>query len=220
MNKKILLTSSAVALALSGAAFAGGSDNMAPAAPAAPAAASGQFYVSAQGGYTMATGKTENDAKAKTAFKDNNKNGFNGAVAFGYHVPNMPVRLQLKGLYSSFKGKAATNDKLTIMGGTVDAIYDFNMGDFSPYIGVGAGYGQFKLSGGTPATVYAGKESGLIYNVLAGVSYKINSNLSATLGYQLLGNSIKVEGTPTTKTTDFSSVLFHSFNVGLRYSFA
>ena len=220
MNKNILLTSSALVLALSGSVFAGGVDNMAPAAPAAAACTPGQFYVAANGGFTTFTGKTKNNAGAETEFKDTNKNGFNGQLAFGYNLSGMPVSLQLKGMFASFDAKADTNNKLTIMGATVDAVYDIDMGSsFTPYVGAGVGYGQFKLDKATPANNLDGEKNGLIYDVMAGVSYKINCNLEATLGYQLTGTNVKVEGTPTTNTTDFSSVLFHSINVGLHYSF-
>ena len=224
MKKNLLIASSAVALAVSGATFAGGVDNMSGAAPAAPAAptsacAPSSMYVGVHGGISMPRGKYQIGTTAKQNLKAANKNGANFGVDFGYQLSSMPVRLQLSGNMYTFKPKAtATNSKLQITDAMVDAIYDFDMGSFSPYIGVGAGYGQFKLSG---VTANAGKKNGLAYNVVAGVSYKINCNLAASFGYQMLGTNVKVNGQNNlaANRTNLTSAMFHSFNLGLRYSF-
>ncbi len=222
MNKIVTIASSALTLVLSGAVLAGGADHMTPAAPVAPMAASvpsasGVVYVGIHGGYVMSSGKFDNGTSPKPKMSDNFKNGFVGGAEVGYQMKgDLPIRIELSGdYYSLAKKKPATQDftSFDVMG---NVYYDFAMGQFSPYLGLGVGFTHISLKDTATSS-----DSGLAYQGMAGIAYKFNPNMDIEAGYRLMATTaeVKDKNTPTTKYK-FGSAMFHSFQVGLHYYFS
>ncbi|MBK8769227.1 MAG: porin family protein [Rhizobiales bacterium] len=88
----------------------------------------------------------------------------------------------------------------TVLG---NVYYDFaNDSMFTPYVGVGAGYGWANGSGG------AVDDSGLALGAAAGVSVDLTNNLAIDAGYRF--RDIMISGSDTKE---------HQATVGLRFSF-
>ncbi len=219
MKKIVSIASSAIVLALSGSAFAGGVDHMAPAATDVAPTSSSHFYVGVNGGYTMSSGDIESSDSAgqatKNKFSDSFDNGFYAGGEVGYVMTGaLPVSFEVAGNYYSLPKKkdGAASGDFSAYDVMANVYYDLDMGQFSPYLGVGVGYANFTVKDGSPESA-----GGLAYQGLAGIEYKINDNIDFGLGYHLLANSIEFKSTGSTKK--FSSTMLHSFDAGLRYHF-
>lgn len=173
-------------------------------------------YVQGSIGYSKVSAKADGEK-----LKDN---GVTYQVAVGNQINNIRYALDYTQYNKVTDG--ADDDKTTIktnsIGGSV--FYDFATASsaFTPYVGARVGYNRLKFS--TPAendkdevVEFSVNKNRVGYGVIAGVSYKINPQLSADVNVQYndLG-TIKwtdEEGEVKLKTKQTG------LNVGLRYQF-
>jgi outer membrane protein OmpA-like peptidoglycan-associated protein len=126
--------------------------------------------------------------------------------------------------------RAGSSGYLNNYGVMVNALYDFNMGALSPYLGVGVGYGwveakNMRLAGpGGVTGRIDDTDSQFAYQGIAGVAYNLSRmvpGLAATAEYRFYGTldpEFRVNtnvGSTTFKPTNYN----HSVLVGLRYAF-
>ncbi|WP_392564061.1 porin family protein [Orbus wheelerorum] len=173
-----------------------------------------------------------------TLTKDKTKAVFNLGVNAGYDFNvsyNIPVRAELDYTYrtdakintstyvfSSMDGNAGGDDEAenfkirqsTLM---ANGYYDFyNSTAFTPYVGLGLGvsFVKYKDEASISKTKFA-------WSTMAGVSYKVMSNLTANVEYRYLDSGkIKKDDSDGTWVDNFSAKLkTHDINIGLRYAF-
>ena len=240
MKKQLLLASSALALVLTGTAFAGGGEHMAAPAPApapAPAAKSGGFYVGLNGGYIITAGKVKfkdfkgGDSAAQKPedrnFKDDAKSGFGFGGSVGYRFGEMPVRVELGFNYNilTLTDDAKNNRNIDSLNGYSimgRAFYDFDMGQFVPYVGLGVGYDSVtsKPKGDGDDIDF----TGLGYEGIIGVDYKINDNFSVGGSFTYHGTTAEsksstVDTAGSTAKASLASGQWMTIGLGLKYFF-
>jgi opacity protein-like surface antigen len=118
----------------------------------------GDFILKAQGGYTMSDSSL--DASTKTAsskIKNNDLNGYQGLVGFGY-IASEDIWTDITVSFDSVKSKNDLKNKSIVqvennnVTGMLNAYYGFNMGySFSPYVMFGLGCGFSKAKAGLPS---------------------------------------------------------------------
>lgn len=107
--------------------------------------------------------------------------------------------------------------KLTTYTGFVNAFWDItNYNGFTPYLGVGIGFAHHRLTNVVlPANSTAGNRTDLAYNVTAGVSYDLLTNLKLDAAYRYVDlGAARSKGTEPTTVDDIRS---HEFKLGVRY---
>ena len=121
----------------------------------ASAAELGSFLLKLQGGYTMSSSSFNAYGSGQSAkVKNDNLNGFQGLVGFGY-VASEEIWTDVTVSFDSTKTKlGSANNSISQVennnvAGLLNAYYGFNMGhSFSPYVmfGLGAGISKAKVS--------------------------------------------------------------------------
>ena len=182
---KMILLAGVVALPLSGVAYAAdlGAD--------VPAEVSSQLgmYLRADMGWSM----------LKTTGKDDN--GFTGGAGIGYKASDY-LRTDLTAEWSG-KYKIAPGASISTTAIMGNAYFDIaNDSMFTPYVGVGAGYGWVNGSG------TAKNNSGLVLGASAGVAIDLTSNLAVDVGYKV--RDFNVAG---------KNPIEHAVTAGLRFKF-
>ena len=237
-------------------------------ASSALAAASG-MYVGLNAGYQMVPGKvkadvytyTNNNVMPANAAKSVNlkgtPKGANIAASFGYMISD-EFRTALSFQYNSNQTNTynkdgtdnSANPKLKISGSwnvLANFYYDFlNSSSFTPFIGVGLGYGSRtyqvtdiaakhadnKLAGvgniDPAATKASSKQTkkGFVFGGTLGVAYKVNHNLSLELAYAIQTLPKAQTKLPASvAAANDSAVKFkgknlaHNINAGIRFAF-
>ena len=106
---------------------------------AVPAAAQAKFSLG--GGLTLPMGD----------FGDGSKTGFHGLAAIGFQPANLPIGIQVDGMYQRFGVDVDDFDAHTqVIQGTANAVYTFTTSEastFHPYLIGGVGIYNSKLSG-------------------------------------------------------------------------
>lgn len=205
----------------------------------ASAAELGSFLFKLQGGYTMSDSSFNafgGDTSAKV--KNNDLNGFEGVVGFGY-VASEDIWTDITVSFDSSKtknnlsnqaiSKVANNNVASLL----NAYYSFNMGNsFSPYIMAGAGVGFSKSTVTLPSsgmiindvtigdtgqlssknTTYVAYQGGF------GMSFDMMKSIALDMGYRI-GNSNTAKITTPTLTLTPKSQLKQSVLLGLTISF-
>jgi len=170
--------------------------------------------------------------------KDKTKTVFNMGINAGYDFNvsyNLPVRAELDYTYrsnakintstyffSSIDGNSGgeyedENFKISQSTLMVNGYYDFYTDtEFTPYVGAGLGasFVKYKDEASISKTQFA-------WSLMAGVSYKVLSNLTTNIEYRYLDSGkIKQNDNDDGWTNKFSAKLqSHDISVGLRYSF-
>lgn len=172
--KVSLASAAAAALALTGAAHAQNAPQNAPQIDP-------QWYVRGDVGAVF-------QPELNSTPKINGKTGWSVDAAVGRQVDEH-FRVDGEVLYSQADQKNSTG-RIKVLAGLANGFYDFDTGTkIRPYVGAGVGVGQVKLDGGAVHD----DDTGFAYQLLTGVSYPINDQLSAQVGYRYLGvNDIKV----------------------------
>lgn len=105
----------------------------------------------------------------------------------------------------------------TVMG---NALYDFRTGSrFTPYVGVGIGGARLRFDNvSAGATSIDDSDTVLAYQGLAGITYRLDSNIRLDLGYRYLGTDkpsfrTRAGGSAESEYDD------HAIVLGLRYRF-
>lgn len=108
---------------------------------------------------------------------------------------------------------APLNAKVMSYAAMVNAIYSFDAGSFTPYVGAGLGYGtsEYELDGGTE------DDAGIAWQLRAGVTFPMSDSVTWDIGYRYLNtpgfevsegvNSIEADATA------------HIVTVGARFAF-
>ena len=187
MNKfKMILLAGAIALPLSGIASAADID---PPMPSQADASQMGMYLRADMGWSM----------LKAVGKDDH--AFTGDFGVGYKFSDY-MRADLTGEWAGkYKTTPGTTLSTTAIMG--NAYFDIaNDSIFTPYVGVGAGYGWVHGSGATK------KDSGLVLGAAAGVAVDLTNNLAVDVGYKVRDFAIAGK-----------NPIEHSVSVGLRFTF-
>ncbi|WP_392566301.1 porin family protein [Utexia brackfieldae] len=179
---------------------------------------------------SFAVGEPEN-----LSIKNKTKTTFNVGASVGYDfnvLYQVPVRSELDYTYrSDAKIKTAFLDSedgaydshFKIKNSTlmVNNYYDFyNSSDFTPYVGIGLGmsFNKYKFNEADDSF----SKNKFAWAGMAGVSYKIDDNLTANVEYRYLdsGKIKYTESDGKNYTDNFSAKLrSHDLSVGLRYTF-
>ncbi|WP_204141449.1 outer membrane protein [Halomicronema sp. CCY15110] len=155
--------------------------------------------------------------------------GFGGAV--GYRFDNARVEFEV-GYYNNNVDNIVVNDIEASADGDIgnwkfliNGYYDFPTDSrFSPYVGGGAGLAILSandVSASLPpfgAVSIDDSNSSFIFQFKAGAGYDITDELTAFLGYRLMGipgQSFEVLGTDL----DADTLFIHSLQLGARYEF-
>ena len=172
------------------------------------------FYGSVDGGVTFLQKFNDID---KQAIK--HKTGFNAGGAFGYKLDDFRLEAEFRYLRNKVKGDikdANTREELKVHFNNyaymANGYYDFNeftFQNFHPVIGAGVGYSRVTLSVADDDGTISEGFNALAYQVMPGIAYDVNDQISANLSYRYLG---------TTKLKDIdTSYQSHSINLGLTY---
>jgi opacity protein-like surface antigen len=243
--RKPIISFSLLAIALTaGSAHAADVIYQEPApAPIAVEPAASAFYIAGRIGAAFPR-DTEFGVLGTTVVNDYESAGLNGSIAFGgdLGVFGFPLRAEIEGGYTSasvdshtvvgigtLSGDAAFGSTRTIYG-LVNAYVDFGDGPLKPYVGggIGAAHVDFRNHGVVvpagiglpvgPLTAMDDSGTGFAWQVGAGISYDLTSNLTAELGYRYF-NVENVGLTAADGTGSDVDVRSHQINLGLRVSF-
>ncbi|WP_084462401.1 OmpA family protein [Oceanibaculum pacificum] len=144
-----------------------------------------------------------------------------GAASLGYNFGGPRLELefsyrvndvdQLGGGAGSGEGRAAA-----LM---LNALYDFNMGGFKPYLGVGIGGASVKYDGVGPIAGSAINDSDIVlaYQGIAGVGYALTPQLDLFADYRYFATQDPEFSGPTGSVD--GEYTAHTVMVGLRYTF-
>ena len=236
MTKQRLLICNALALAFTGSVFAGGVDHTA-ASVSAPAAQSGGFYIGLNGGYILPAGKYKFTAKDVSNgstvvsemhnFTREAKSAYGFGAAVGYRFGGVPVKVEAAFDYTIFnltdhaKQHADNEEAYSVM---ARAFYDFNMGRFVPYVGLGIGYDNHIYKDKARGNLDG---AGIGYEGIIGSDYLINNNLSVGARFTYHATTAKNENTSprapgevsTKNTFDYSGISFLTASLVINYYF-
>jgi len=136
-------------------------------------------------------------------------------------------------LVSGIDGVTADGD-VSALGLMINALYDFDTGSFiTPYVGVGIGASRVELEStlsvpslGSSGT-WSGSDTGFAAQGIAGMSFALTDQLSATLDYRYfhvfdldLGSTSALPPSRVGTLLVDDDYASHSIMAGLRYSFA
>ncbi|WP_149541265.1 OmpA family protein [Siccirubricoccus phaeus] len=203
---------------------------------ALPVAAQAQpvsgLYVGAGAGLNFHQESTGNfrGASGKTKYEDDGLGGV-GLASIGWGFGN-GLRVEIEGNYRQNSieritgaggATVARGGYLNQWGAMVNALYDFDLGPLSPYLGVGAGYSWLEAKSirvGT--TTMNDTDSRFAYQGIAGAAYSLGAyvpGLYLTGEYRFYGTldpKFTVPGGGDTKGTNYN----HSVLLGVRYAFS
>lgn len=191
---------------------------LAATATTASAQSAGQNYVQ----FTLGSGVAGNldlfaDDGTDTFSEDADlEAGIFGSVAAGTKLTAYPVRIEAE-FVATENDVDETEDfgEVTASSQSIflNAIYDFQAGGFTPYVGAGVGYGRvgFESEGDEQ------NDRGFVWQVRAGVNYALSERTTIDFGYRYLtlpeferaesGLEVSAEGE------------VHTLSVGARFSF-
>lgn len=152
-------------------------------------------YVSLQGGQGTAPERS-NDNPDTTALS--------GAVGLDFG----PIRTELEALNLD-AGKGGKTTDVTVIGANVYA-EPVKVGNFIPYLGVGAGYAYME------GNAVPGGKNGVIYSVMLGSGYEINESWTLTAGYRYMVSADQRVTDNAGRADDFRQ---HVYTAGVRYTF-
>jgi len=151
--------------------------------------------------------------------KDFNDEVWGGSLAVGhiYKVTNGSFRLELE--YTKNSDAKKDDAKIKTQGALFNVYYDFDLrSPFTPYVGVGLGWGRAEFEGRGGSI----KDNGVAMQLGAGVGYKICNNTSIDLGYRYItyGDFDKEYRIPN---ISYEKVEYkprsHEIMLGVRYEF-
>lgn len=108
---------------------------------------------------------------------------------------------------------APLNAKVTSYAAMANAIYSFNAGSFTPYVGAGVGYGssEYELDGASE------DDAGIAWQLRAGVTFPMSDSVTWDIGYRYL-NTPGFEVTEGLNSIE-ADASAHIVTVGARFSF-
>lgn len=144
------------------------------------------YYVGAFGGANWLSFSNEKKHYLKGTKFDT---GYHAGGSLGYRYSN-GVRIEGEIAYRNnklnhpeFPKKGSHTTSITYMG---NALYDFNLYPFKPYVGVGLGYIQGQTHIKSNDGLVKGKGSGIAGQAIAGVSYEICDKTEVGIEYRYL----------------------------------
>lgn len=182
------------------------------------------LYGSVKGGWTKPENQDFDNIGTEVEFDD----GWTGSAAIGAKHGNM--RVELEGLHQEANVKSVnTNgvatgpgDETKLTAAMVNGYYDFkNSSYWTPYVGVGAGYGRVKANSYNPAggaNAIDDDDGVLAYQGMAGVAYEFNPCWSFTGEYRYVG-STDADLTTAGGTNVNTRYQSHNLLAGVRYTF-
>lgn len=204
----------------------------------------GSFLFKLQGGYAMSDSSftaTQNGTNNSAKVKNNNLNGFQGVVGFGY-VASEDIWTDMTVSFDSSKTKSSSSNQSISqvennnVSGLLNAYYGFNMGNnFSPYIMCGLGVGMSKAKVFLPSNgivintatiadatgqLSSKNTSYFAYQGGFGMSFEVMKSIALDLGYRVSnGNTAKVTTSHSSVTLAPKSQLKQSVLFGVNISF-
>ncbi len=183
------------------------------AAPAARAASADEYrYVGVSGGYFHPL--DESTGNLQTTVQRNAGPELHGTIGYKYK----DFRAEVEG--SWFYGGAGTHGDSNTAAMMVNAYYDFDTGGpFVPYIGGGGGLAYVTFDGvsAPPLGRIDDTDVELAWQVLAGVGYKLDADLTLYAGYRWFdANNVTMQSQAgvRVKLDGFGS---HNVEIGFRY---
>ncbi len=183
-----------------------------------PAMARAGFYLSGHVGGGKA-GDTTIDNSGSADHHISHDIGFDAGVAAGYDLPFFRVEAEINsrnGDVQRIDGENAREGEFTAYSAMANLYLDFeNSSSVTPFIGGGGGVLRLAIDDLRSDTVTIGDESdsGVAWQVMAGVAVEFDSHVSLDLTYRYLDCSdLGWAGA----SVDYS---VNSFVIGLRYSF-
>lgn len=187
-------------------------------------------YLGLQGGYTW-TQDLETEA-GSYRYEADFEDGWTGIVEGGYRLSN-GLRAGLEIGYTSSTigdiaggppGRAGGAGDVTAMTYMGVIGYELNaIGPVRPYVSAGVGVATVKLDDAAdlfgPGETFNDKDTGVAWQVGAGVAYAVSPNLDLTLGYRFLDTGIirvSQDGNGQRASFDYQN---HTAMVGLRWTF-
>lgn len=158
--------------------------------------------------------------------------GVGGNLALGYNVSNN-IRFDIEGGYHVLNIQKATLNNVETAnssGGVkiasvmVNIYYDFqNFFDFTPYLGVGAGFSSIKI----PQNIYDTKEDNSdlkTYQIRAGIAYTSPAMPAVNwyLGYRYVtieAPNFEIRNSSSGQILNFRRIDLHNAELGFRYNF-
>lgn len=188
-------------------------------------------YVSLGAGFNLLN---ESDEKASgRSGTTKYDGGYAGVGAVGYGWGN-GLRTELEGAYRNNTIKSArfagvdtrASGSMSSLSLMANAIYDFNLGSFSPYIGAGVGLARIGANRTSTANAQVDDyDMQLAYQGIAGVAYALTNNWKLDLGYRYFATTnpsfmagSAASGGPTGPTirSEYSA---HTVLLSVRYEF-
>lgn len=152
--------------------------------------------------------------------KSKNVGGFHLAYGAIFPVGDNNVRAEIEYGYngkvkvSDEDSKSETKSQALMLNG----YYDFNTGTaFTPYVGAGIGYARLKNTLSDEELSISKSKGNFAWQVGAGVSYAVNSNVAVDLSYRFMDY-----GKVTHKVSEGEGKVKqrgNEFNLGVRYTF-
>jgi OOP family OmpA-OmpF porin len=166
-----------------------------PFAAHAQSKATDGVYVSLGAGLNLLdeSDETANGRSGKTKYET----GYAVLGAVGYGWGN-GLRTELEGGYRNNTLKSSTfagtnsngNGSVSSLSLMANAIYDFNLGSFTPYLGAGIGVARLGAGYASAANGYFDDyDMQFAYQGIAGVAYALTNNWKLDLGYRYFGTT-------------------------------
>lgn len=178
--------------------------------------------------YTFAVGRTINQFRVELEYSNSDAeiDTHTGVSAAGIDLSAIDAGVLLTGNDGDLGVNVADlvadgRGDIDVSSFYINGYYDFdNTTDFTPYIGIGIGQADIDITyAPSGVSIIDDSESGFIYQLIVGVAYSINDQLSLFGNYRYRdGDDVEVSSPLLTADFDIenkSSV----FDFGLRYSF-
>ena len=180
-------------------------------------------YLGVYGAGTYAK-KSSTETASSVTYDSEPKFNYGGGGLLGYKLG--PLRAELEGMYtqatlvttnsSDLNSQADdVEDTVITIAGLANAYYKLDFGSFGAFGGGSVGYAQYKRTFGLAEST--GK--GITYGPLAGLTYKLSSNLELGAQYRyLLASKVEMtdDVTTVTETLDLSQ---HQAMLAVRFNF-
>lgn len=117
--------------------------------------------------------------------------GFVGGYEFGNNIRSeLEISYRINGADRQLPGSTALNGSTSALAFMGNGYYDFNMGQFAPYLGLGLGFARVSAdidSGGTQ--IVDDSDIVLAYQFIGGVGYSITPKVVLMLDYRIFGTT-------------------------------
>lgn len=156
----------------------------------------------------------------KTEFDAGVGFGFVGGYEFGNNIrADLEISYRINGADRQLPGSVALNGSTSALAFMGNGYYDFNLGQFVPYLGFGMGFARVSADIDS-AGVQLVDDSDIVfaYQFIGGVGYNITPQVVLTLDYRIFGTS-DPELTDESNNKFDSEYFTQNIMLGARYKF-